>query len=71
MIFNEKTKETNMSKKHNTNDVGYGTKVTALNDMGIHNEDFDLLDDMFIGIDPDEVDVITDDLEYEDDNINE
>ena len=28
-----------MSKKHNTNDVGYGTKVTALNDMGVHNED--------------------------------
>ena len=32
-----------MSKKHNTNDVGYGTKVIALGDMGVHNEDFDLL----------------------------
>ena len=68
MIFSEKTKETNMSKKHNTNDVGYGTKLTALNDMGVHNEDFDLLDDMFIGIDPDEVDVI---IDGEDENINE
>ena len=48
MTFREKTKDTEMSKKHNTNDIGYGTKVIALGDMGVHNEDFDLLNEEFI-----------------------
>ena len=55
MTFREKTKDTEMSKKHNTNDVGYGTKVTALGDMGVHNEDFDMLTDEFVNNIMDEV----------------
>ena len=55
MTFREKTKDTEMSKKHNTNDVGYGTKVIALEDMGVHNEDFDLLTDEFVNNIMDEV----------------
>ena len=40
-------KEKEMKKKHNTKDIGYGTKVTALSDMNVHNKDFDLLADEF------------------------
>jgi|TARA_R100000030_G_scaffold30287_2_gene22262 hypothetical protein len=55
MTFREKTKDTEMSKKHNTNDIGYGTKVIALGDMGVHNEDFDLLSEEFVNNIIDEV----------------
>ena len=55
MTFREKTKDTEMSKKHNTNDIGYGTKVIALGDMGVHNEDFDLLTEEFVNDIIDEV----------------
>lgn len=66
MIFSEKTKDTKMSKKHDTNDIGYGTKVTALNDMGLSNTEFDLLNDEF-NINDTEFDLLEDDINIDDD----
>ena len=29
-------------------DIGYGVKVKALKDMGVHNEEFDLMNELFL-----------------------
>tara|TARA_B100000902_G_C26855136_1_gene690217 strand:+ start:245 stop:442 length:198 start_codon:yes stop_codon:yes gene_type:complete len=34
-------------KRVSKNDVGYGVKVKALEDMGLKNSEFDTLNDMF------------------------
>jgi len=51
-----KTKPIRKNKKHTPkNDVGFGTKKMALDDMGVHNEDFDLLSEEFVNNIIDEV----------------
>ena len=70
MTFREKTKDIEMCKKHNTNDIGYGTKVTALNDMGLSNTEFDLLNDEF-NINDTEFDLLEDDIFSEDVDVDE
>ena len=57
-----KTKETKRKNKKHTpkNDVGYGTKKLALDEMGMDNTDFDTLDDMFGGNPVEEFDDILD-----------
>ena len=34
-------------KRVSKNDIGYGVKVKALEDMGLKNSEFDTLNDMF------------------------
>ena len=47
-------------KRVSKNDVGYGVKVKALEDMGLKNSDFDNLDDMFGGNPVDEFEDLMD-----------
>ena len=47
-------------KRVSKNDIGYGVKVKALEDMGLKNSDFDNLDDMFGGNPVDEFDDLMD-----------
>ena len=46
-------------KRVSKNDIGYGVKVKALEDMGLKNSEFDTLNDMF-GNPIDEFDEIMD-----------
>ena len=57
-----KTNETKRKNKKHTpkNDVGYGTKKLALDEMGMDNTDFDTWDDMFGGNPVEEFDDILD-----------
>ena len=48
-------------KRVSKNDIGYGVKVKALEDMGLKNSEFDTLNDMF-GNPVDEFDEIMDDV---------
>ena len=65
MINKENIMKTNENKRKNKkhtpkNDVGYGTKKLALDEMGMDNTDFDTLDDMFGGNPVEEFDDILD-----------
>ena len=48
-------------KRVSKNDIGYGVKVKALEDMGLKNSEFDTLNDMF-GNPVDEFDEIMDEV---------
>ena len=48
-------------KRVSKNDIGYGVKVKALEDMGLKNSEFDTLNDMF-GNTVDEFDEIMDEV---------
>jgi len=37
-----------LKKRVTTNDVGYGVKVKALDDMGLKNSEFDKMEDLFL-----------------------
>ena len=37
-----------LKKRVSTNDVGYGVKVKALEDMGLKNSEFDKMEDFFV-----------------------
>ena len=60
----KKVKPIRKNKKHTPkNDVGFGTKKLALDEMGMDNTDFDLLDKMFGGNPVDEFNEILDDMD--------
>ena len=48
-------------KRVSKNDIGYGVKVKALEDMGLKNSEFDTLNDMF-GIPVEEFEDLMDDV---------
>jgi len=56
-------------KRVSKNDIGYGVKVKALEDMGLKNSEFDTLNDMF-GNPVEEFEDLMDDV-FEDENFEE
>jgi hypothetical protein len=54
-----KMKKIKKEKKTPKNDIGYGTKVAALNDMKIHNVDFDVFNRGFENVNYMDFDVET------------
>ena len=56
-----KTVKKSNKKRVSKNDIGYGVKVKALEDMGLKNSEFDTLNDMF-GNPVDEFDELLEDL---------
>tara|TARA_B100000287_G_scaffold423558_1_gene466977 strand:- start:219 stop:413 length:195 start_codon:yes stop_codon:yes gene_type:complete len=56
-----KTVKKSNKKRVSKNDIGYGVKVKALEDMGLKNSEFDTLNDMF-GNPVDEFDEIMDEV---------
>tara|TARA_B100001939_G_scaffold317882_1_gene304878 strand:- start:444 stop:671 length:228 start_codon:yes stop_codon:yes gene_type:complete len=59
--MSKKVKVVSKKKPMNSkNEIGYGSKVSALRDMGISNTDFDLMNDMYgdiENVDPNDIDL--------------